>query len=223
MSKATAVTNTPIYTVGRRHADPASEWEGGGGAEPSPDAAPRLASDVVTCASAASMGKSCPIAGAVEVGTGNGAASEARRSYRAGPGMGSFNKAVAAAAAALDVQIIPMPGAIRVTFHQPLPPDLTRAIKGTLVAQVHARGKLHHYRIRGADGTMYFVPRRWLGAMSRVLITHADRLAGRPLPDVGEQLDDLIAMMDEESAIGTRASIGQNLAGTPVLCLERVA
>ena len=84
-------------------------------------------------------------------------------------------------------------------------------------------GKLHHYRIRGADGVMYFVPRHWLSALSRVLITHADRLAGRPLVDVGEQLDDLIAMMDEEKAIGTRAAIERGAAGAPVLCLERSA
>jgi hypothetical protein len=70
---------------------------------------------------------------------------------------------------------------------------------------------------------MHFVPRRWLSATSRVLITHADRLASRPLPNVGEQLGDIIAMMDEERAIGTRATIGHDAAGTPVLCLEHVA
>ena len=44
--------------------------------------------------------------------------------------------------AQLDCRIIPMDGAIRVTFFQPLAPDLTRTIKGALVAQVHTRGKL---------------------------------------------------------------------------------
>ena len=222
MSEAitTSTPQTRATRIAVRSINRALERKGGAG--PTARPIPRLASDVVTCASTASIGSSCPIAGAVEVDTGNGAASEAWQSYRADRGEGSFNKA-ASAPIALDVQIIPTPGSIRVAFHQPIAPDLTRVIKAMLIAQVHARGKLHHYRIKSADGVRHFVPRHWLSPLSRVLITHADRLAGRPLADIGDQLDDLIAMMDEEKAIGTRAMIKHSAVGVPVLCLERQA
>lgn len=121
--------------------------------------------------------------------------------------------------AALDCQITPMDGAIQVTFFQPLPPDLIRAVKGALVAQVHARGKLHHYRIKGADGAMYFVPRRWLDGLSRVLIAQDDRDAGRPLGDVCEQLDDLIDMMRETERTVVRPVIEHDARGRPSLYL----
>jgi hypothetical protein len=113
---------------------------GENGAELPAIAVLRLASDVVTCDSTASIGSSRPIAGAVEVGTDNGAASEACWSYRARPDDVSFNKSVAAVAAALNCQIIAMPGVIRVTFQQPLPTGAAVTATGALVAQVYARG-----------------------------------------------------------------------------------
>ena len=111
----------------------------GDGAGPKLVATPRLTSDVVTCASAASIDK-CSIAGANEVVAGNGAASEAHEHQRTSTGDGSFNKTVAAPAA-LNCQIIAMPGAIQVTFQRPVAPDQAQTIKGTLTAQVHARGQ----------------------------------------------------------------------------------
>jgi hypothetical protein len=65
------------------------------GAGPKLNVTPRLASDVVTYASAASIGLACPIAGALEVGTGNGAASKAHQPHRVSAGDGSFNKTIA--------------------------------------------------------------------------------------------------------------------------------
>jgi hypothetical protein len=64
---------------------------------------------------------------------------------------------------------------VQVTLHQP---GLTenspgRQITGQLLGEMRARGTLHHYRVAGDDGVLYFAPPSWLAPQSRLVVVWA--------------------------------------------------
>jgi hypothetical protein len=122
--------------------------------------------------------------------------------------------------APLDARFVPVLTPVEVTFHRPR--HALDGTTGTLLGAMYARGKLHHYRVRGGNGVIYFAPPGWL-ARSHVAIAAADSNRasskqheleidpGRP----DNPLDGESALQDEGEA-----EASEDGPGTPALAFD---
>ena len=77
---------------------------------------------------------------------------------------------------------------------QPLPRRSWRAWEATLLGGMFDRGKLLHYRVKDADGVVWFIPQGWTDPVSDLKAWEA----GVPLPDLrpGAWVDRINAVRD---------------------------
>ena len=94
--------------------------------------------------------------------------------------------------AALDARLVRLPRPLAVQFARPVDVGAPVVIDGVLIATMHARGIVHHYRVV-ADGVVWLVPPVWLTSASREAIAALPRA---PAPDLATRvraaLDELV-------------------------------
>ena len=68
--------------------------------------------------------------------------------------------------AALDARLVRLPRPVVVQFARPVDVGAPVVVDGCLIATMHARGTVHHYRVRVGD-VLWLVPPVWLTSSSR--------------------------------------------------------